>query len=204
MTRDAAIDAFLAFFAARGFGPATLGAVARDAATTPAALAEAVGDRWAALEAFTRRLDRAGLAAAGSDGTVRDRLFDLTMARFDAAVPHRAALAALSMESRRRPMLALALAATLPRTAALYLSAAGTNTIGLTGIVRVQAFAALLADVGRTWLADTDPDQGGTMRALDRRLDQAERAMARLGTRATDIAAPAPASDPGFDPVAVV
>jgi len=201
MTRDDAVHAFLAFFAARGFGPATLDAVARHAATTPAALVEAVGDRWAALDAFTRHLDRAGLAAADPNGSVRDRLFDLTMARFDAAVPHRAALAALSAEARRRPALALALAATLPRTAALYLSAAGANTIGVTGIVRVQAFAAMLADVGRTWLADADPDQGTTMRALDRRLDQAERAMARLGTRATDIAAPDPA---GFDPAAVV
>ena len=193
MTRDDAINAYLAFFEARGFGPATIDAVARHAATTPAALVEVVGDRWAALDAFTRRLDRAGVAAADPNGTVRDRLFDMVMARFDAAAPHKDAVAALAAEARRRPALGFAAANTLPRTAALFLSAAGVNTIGLTGIVRAQAFAAMLADVGRTWLGDTDPDQGNTMRALDRRLDQAEQAMARFGRRPSDIPDPAPA-----------
>lgn len=180
MTRDDIIDVYLAFFAARGFGPATLAAVASHGGTTPKALVDALGDRWAALDAFTRRLDRAGLAAAEPEGSVRDRLFDLIMARFDAATPYRDALATLSAEAQRRPALALALGATLPRTAAMYLSAAGANTIGLSGLARVHGFSALLADVGRTWLGDIDPDQGTTMRALDQRLDRAERIMERL------------------------
>ncbi len=181
MTRDDAIDAYLNFFATEGFGPATIDAVARASGAAPSGLVEAIGDRWAALDGFMRRLDRAGLAATDAVGSVRDRLFDMTMARFDAARPHRAALAELSVEARRRPALGLALLSTLQRTAALLLSASGVNTIGFSGLARVQGFAAILGDVGRVWLADEDTDQGGTMRALDRRLDQVERLVTRLG-----------------------
>jgi ubiquinone biosynthesis protein COQ9 len=193
MTREDAIDAYLDFFAARGFGPATVAAVAEHCDAHPSALVDALGDRWAALDAFTRRLDRAGVAATDGSGSVRDRLFDMAMARFDAAQPHRSALAALDAETRRRPALGVALLATLPRTSALLLSAAGANTIGIDGLVRVQAFAAILADAGRVWMSDADVDQGETMRALDRRLDQAERLMARLG--ASETAGQAPTLD---------
>ena len=182
MTRDEAVDAYLAVFAVDGFAVATIDHVARASGATPAALVAAVGDRWAALDAFTRRLDLAGVAAADASGSVRDRLFDLTMARFDAATPHRAALVALDAEARRRPALAAALLMSLPRTAALLLSAAGVNTIGLVGSARAQAFAALLGEVGQTWLRDDDADQGATMRKLDARLDQAERLMERFGS----------------------
>lgn len=190
MGQDAAIDAYLHFFAVRGFGPATLAAVAQHCGASPAALIDALGDRWAALDAFTRRLDRAGLVACHNSGSTRDRLFDMTMARFDAAQAHRSAFAALDAEARRRPALGLALLATLPRTSELLLSAVGANTIGIDGALRVQAFAAILADTARTWLRDTDADQGETMRALDRRLDQAERVMARLGASDTTVQAP--------------
>ncbi len=195
MTRDEAIDAYLAVFAARGFGAATLGAVAEHAETSPAALADALGDRWDALDQFTRRLDRAALTAFDPTGSVRERLFDLAMARFDAARPHRDALAALDAEARRRPALGLALLTTLPRTAALFLSAAGANTIGLTGLVRVNAFAAILGDVARSWFTDAEPDQGQTMRALDRRLEQAERCSQRLCNLPGSIAQPMPGLD---------
>ena len=180
MTRDEAVDAFLSVFALDGFAAATIDHVARASGATPGALVAAVGDRWAALDAFVRRLDSAGIAGADASGSVRDRLFDLVMARFDAAQPHRAALTALDVEARRRPALAAALLSTLPRTAALLLSVAGVNTIGLSGLARTHAFAALLADVGRTWLRDDDADQGATMKALDTRLDQAERMVERL------------------------
>lgn len=182
-TRDDVISAYFDAFAAHGFGAATIDAVAQSSGIPPAELVGLVGDRWAALDALARELDLAALAAAAPTGPVRDRLFDVAMARFDASVPYRAALVALEAEARRRPALGLAGLATLPRTAALMLSAVGVNTIGPLGIVRTQAFAAMLADAGRTWLTDEEPDLSATMRRLDERLDLAERWLERLTPR---------------------
>jgi len=181
MTREQAIAAYFSTFATHGFGAASMGYVAGRTGVSVADLHAAVGDRFAALDAFTHDADQTALGAVANDGGVRDRLFDLVMARFDASLPYKAAIIALDGEARRRPALALAALATLPRTAALFLSAAGVNTIGPLGIARVQGLAVLLADVGRVWLKDDDIDQGATMRGLDARLDQAERMLARLG-----------------------
>jgi len=184
MTREEAIAAYFSTFSTQGFGAASIGYVAGRTGVSVAELHAAVGDRFAALDAFTHDADRTALGAVANDGGVRDRLFDLIMARFDASVPYKAAIIALDGEARRRPALALAALGTLPRTAELFLSAAGVNTIGPLGIARVQGLAVLLADVGRVWLKDDDIDQGATMRALDARLDQAERMIARLGRSA--------------------
>ena len=181
VSSDAAIDAYLAAFAAHGFARATLAHAARNAEASAADIAALVAGRWDALDRFNRRLDLAALAAFEPDAgaSTRDQLFDLVMARFDAARPHRAACMRLALDARRQPGLALALAAQLGRTANMLLGAADVVTTGPLGIARINGFAALLADVGRAWLGDDDADQGATMRALDRRLDQAERLQTR-------------------------
>lgn len=197
MTHDHALDAFITAFAADGFAGATLAAAARAGDTNAGAIAGHVAGRWEALDRFNRRLDLAALDLARPDATAlaRERLFDLIMARFDAAEPHKPACARLAADARRSPGLALALAAQLGRTANMLLGAADVGTSGPAGIARINGLAALLADVARVWLTDDEPDMGATMKALDHRLGQAERAARRFGGGMGMAEAPPPTPD---------
>ena len=192
---SAALNAWSAAFAAHGFDGATLARVARDAGVAVDRLATALAGRWEALDQLNLAIDRAALARATPDpsASMRDRLFDLAMARFDAMRAHRPALRRLLADARRRPGLALCLALQLGRSASTLLGAADAPTTGLAGIARIKALAAILADVGHVWETDEDPDLGATMAALDRRLGQAERCALRLCGRAT---APEPGPGP--------
>lgn len=198
MDHSAAIAAWSAAFAAHGLGGATLARAAAAAGAPVGALAGQLADPWRALDALLDSFDQAALAAFRSspEGSPRERLFQLAMARFDAMRPHRAAIERLLADARTRPGLALVLTLALGRSAAALLGAADIPATGPAGIARIKALAAILADVGRTWLADDSVDLGATMAALDRRLGEAERWAQRLCGRA---AGPADAAPPAQD-----
>jgi hypothetical protein len=196
--RDA-ILAWSAAFASRGFAGATLARAAADAGAPVDRLATAVAGRWEAVDQLNLAIDRAALTRAAPDpaASLRDRLFELAMARFDAMREHRPALRRLLADAHRHPGLALCLALQLGRSANTLLGAADAPTAGLAGIGRIKAFAAILAEVGRVWERDEDPDLGDTMAALDKRLNQAERCAVRLCGRgaARESVPPAGAAD---------
>jgi len=171
------LDAWLMVIARDGWDQAHLEAVAAVAQQSAAAAAEALPDRWAALRAYDRQLAVAALAeaTAGPDISVRDRLFGIIMAHFDAAQPHRKAVAMLVHAARRDPALALFGAATLPATVARLVDAAGVATTGWLGPLRIQALTLLYLRVARTWLADDSADLAATMKALDSALAGGER-----------------------------
>lgn len=198
MDQYAAIAAWSAAFAEHGLGGATLARAAAAAGTSVAALAGQLADPWRALDALLGSFDQAALAAfrPSPEESPRERLFQLAMARFDAMRPHRAAVARLLADARTRPGLALVLTLALGRSAATLLGAADIPATGPAGIARTKALAAILADVGRTWLSDESEDLGATMAALDRRLGEAERWAQRLLGRA---AGPAQAVSPAQD-----
>lgn len=193
---DPILDAWLHVIARDGWSFARLDRVAIAAGTSAGDVAEALPDRWAALTAFGDRIDRTALAEAGDDpdADVRDRLFALLMARFDAAEPHKAAMRELQRAARGDPGLIAFGLARLPRSIRRIAEAAGIDTAGLLGPARVQVLTLLVLDVGRKWLADEDRDLAATMKALDTRLRQAER-LARMVPDAVSAAAPPPAGD---------
>ena len=131
-------------------------------------------DKLALVQAFMARIDgevRAGTPASRDpEETVRDRLFDLLMRRFDALRPWRAALAAIRNAARRDPMMALVLGPALMRSMAAILEAAGASGRGLPGAVRQNALLALYAAVSRVFDRDDTADLSKTMAALDGRL----------------------------------
>lgn len=174
------LDAWLTVIGRDGWEAARIDAVAAAAGVGPGDVAAAYPDRWAALAAYGRKLDRAALAEATSDGEVRDRLFAMLIERFDAAQPQRAAIAELAAAVRRDPGLAVFTLMAVPRSVARLADAAGVATGGLLGPLRVQALAALLLSVARVWLDDDSADLGPTMKALDERLAQAETWARRL------------------------
>ncbi len=195
---DPVLDAWLRAFARDGWAGARLDAVADLAGVSAADAAAVHPDRWSALDALQRRLDVATLAEAGADrgASIRDRLFALLMARFDAGEAHKDALRGLASAARRDPGLAAYGLTRLAVSTARIADAAGVTTTGLLGPLRVQALALLIVHVARTWLDDSDPDLAATMKALDGALERAERWAGRLtGSPAT----PVPADDPGAE-----
>ena len=176
-SEDQILDGWMAAIARDGWRDARLDTAAELSGTLVTDATATLPDRWSALSAFGRRLDRAALAEAASDpdASVRDRLFALLMARFDAGDTHKAAVRALGEAAKRDPALAAVILGTLVVSVARIARAAGVETGGLLGPLRVEALTAMVLHASRAWLDDADPDLAATMKALDTDLERAER-----------------------------
>jgi AcrR family transcriptional regulator len=108
-----------------------------------------------------------------ADQPARDALFDIVMTRFDVLGPYKKALQSISASGPAD----LALARPVLASMHWMLEAAGINTDGAAGGLRVTGLAAVYASVFRTWLDDDDPGHARTMAALDRRLRRGESAI---------------------------
>ena len=103
----------------------------------------------------------------------RDAIFEVVMSRFDALLPYKAALKSASDGGA----LDGSLFKSLMRSQTAMLQAAGINTDGPRGAVRVAGLAGVFARTFRTWLDDTDPGMARTMAFLDRQLRSGERTL---------------------------
>lgn len=177
--REAILGAFLKLLAEKGWRGFALRDVASAADASLAELYAAFPSRMALIEAFLADIDRQVLAGTAPsldpDETVRDRLFDTMMRRYDVLRPHKAAVASLSEGLVRDPLAAVSLSRALGRSMAVVLEAAGVSAEGVHGVLRQRALTAIHLAVLRVWLNDDSADQSKTMAALDHRLKRAER-----------------------------
>lgn len=140
-------------------------------------------DMDAVMSAFADRIDAAMLTEAevfDPETPVREHLFDLLMARFDALSDYKPAVARMFEEQQRAPVDGLRTALRLERSMALALEAAGQGSDGLTGHLRSKALTALYLRCLRAWIKDESEDLGPTMKVVDESLKQAERAASWL------------------------
>lgn len=173
--RDRIIDCALALFAERGWREVTLADVAAAAGVPMAGLHPLFASKIAILRAFVGRIDGQVLAGAPEEGaSVRERLFDVFMRRFDALQAHRAALQALARDLPRDPLAALCLAQRTTQSLRAMAELAGVGTEGPLGALRVKALGALHLWTMRAWLADDSADMARTMKALDQGLERLE------------------------------
>jgi AcrR family transcriptional regulator len=177
--RDKILDSFLGLVAERGYGEVSLNDVAMAAGLGQAELYRLYPDRLALVQGFLSRIDGEVLAGTpielDPEETVRDRLFDMLMRRFDALKPHRAVLASIRRAGLRDPMMALVLGPATMRSMAGMLEAAGVRGGGLPAVIRQNALFAIYADASRVFEKDETADLSKTMAALDSRLKTAER-----------------------------
>jgi hypothetical protein len=150
------------------------------------------------LARFGRIADQNALSLATTEGSTRDRLFDLLMRRFDTLQAHREGVLALRTYLPRQPGLALCLAAAHMVSMAFMLEGAGIPASGLRGRVRTKGLVAVWLATARAWERDESPDLSGTMAALDKALDRAEQAEKWL--RWNTAAPPPPAEPPSEAP----
>jgi AcrR family transcriptional regulator len=177
--RNKVLDTFLGLVAERGYGDVALGDVGTAAGLGRAELYRLFPDKLALVTAFLSRIDGEVLAGTPAEldpeETVRDRLFDLLMRRFDALKPFRPALASIRRAALRDPLMTLVLGPALMRSMAGMLEAAGVSAQGIHGAVRQNGLLAIYAAVSRVFEADEATDLSKTMAGLDSRLKTAER-----------------------------
>jgi ubiquinone biosynthesis protein COQ9 len=162
--------------AAKSWEALTLLDVAEAAKLPLGELRNEFGSKTAILAGLMRAVDDEVLKRAPkrSEGqTARDALFDIVMTRFDVLDPYKKALQSIHASGPAD----LALARPVLSSMHWMLEAAGINTEGAGGSVRVTGLAAVYATVFRTWLEDDDPGHARTMAALDRRLRHGESAI---------------------------
>lgn len=177
------VDALLALTAERGWHGFALRDVAAASGLSLAELYRCHPDRARILVAFLARIDAQVLAGAGPvdpEETVRDRLFDALMRRYDALRPYRPALRRLAADLRRDPLAAAALLRAMDRAMGAVLESAGLGSDGVRGAVRKAGLAAIHAAALETFLADETLDLSKTMAVVDRRLKRAERLVQRF------------------------
>jgi hypothetical protein len=195
MDDDAAFDraliaAAFQMAAEQGWRSVSVAAAARTAGLPLARARERFPGRTAILIRFGRLADQAALAEVPSDGSVRDRLFDLLMRRIDALQAHRAGVVALLRALSGEPPTALLLALATRRSMRWMLEAASIPTSGVSGELRVKGLLAVWLWTVRAWRADDSEDLSATMAALDAALRRADQAAGWLGWRAREAEAP--------------
>ena len=188
--RDAIVRSTMALFAARGWFEVSLVDIATEAGVSLAELHPVFPSKTAILRGFATAIDRQVLAAAAeADASMRERLFEVFMRRFDALQPHRKALQRLAHDLPRDPAAAVAVACRGGRSLRAMAELAGVGTAGPLGMLRVKALMALQAWLMRTWLADDSKDMARTMKGLDQGLERLEmiaRAVPSMRRRAAE------------------
>ncbi len=173
---DGVIDSALALAAEEGWRTLSMSKIAAAANVPLTEIYRHFPSKMAILEGLTRRIDAAVLdgGPADDEDSVRDRIFDLLMRRFDALNAQRAGIVAVVKDLPADPMVALAQLSSLQRAMAWTLDVAGDRPDGLMGQIKARALGLVYLLVLRTWVDDDSPDMAKTMATLDRRLSQAE------------------------------
>jgi hypothetical protein len=136
--------------------------------------------RASILMKFGEFADQHALTGAMLDGTVRDRLFDLLMRRFDYLQTHRGGVLALLKVLPLEPVLGLLLARVTVSSMGWMLEGAGVSGEGVRGEIAKRGLALVWAMGMRAWLNDDSADLTGTMAAVDTALNRADAIAARF------------------------
>ena len=180
--RTAIVEALLELAGERSWEDINISDIAQRANVTLSTFRELFPSKGAVLAAFTRKIDKEVL-----DGTTQDligepakeRLFDVLMRRLDALAPYKLGVEGIIDWARRDPMAAAAIDRLEVNSMRFMLEAAGIDSEGPVGALKLQGLVLAWLRVLRTWFRDDDPALAPTMAELDRALTRGERFVAR-------------------------
>ena len=181
-TREKIVDALMALAAEKSWDEISLSDVAARAGVSISQFRDAFPSKGAVLGAFSRRIDKIVLDGSTGDlanESAKDRLFDVLMRRFDALAPYKPALKAINHWAMHDPTALPALNQLAINSLRFMLEAAGVNSEGPLGALKLQGLALAWTHVFHIWLADEAPDLATTMAALDKELARGEIFVAR-------------------------
>nr|WP_264050716.1 TetR/AcrR family transcriptional regulator [Methylobacterium sp. FF17] len=180
--REAAVEALMRLAAEQPWNDIEIGDIAREAGLSLAEFRELFPSKGAVLGGLSRIIDRAVLEGDTSDladEPSRERLFDVLMRRLDAMTPYKDALRRISYALRGDPLSMLALNGVALNSHRFMLAAAGINTEGPLGRLKLQGVVIAFARTVEVWLDDDDPALARTMARLDKEIRNGERFMER-------------------------
>jgi ubiquinone biosynthesis protein COQ9 len=119
-------------------------------------------------------------ADALPEGSVKDRLFDIILRRFDFLQMHRAGVAALVRYLPLDPVLNAWLARETLKSMGWMLEGAGVSSRGVRGELAKRGLAVVWAWGLRAWLRDETEDLSTTMAAVDVALTRADQIASRF------------------------
>jgi ubiquinone biosynthesis protein COQ9 len=197
----ALVTSAFALAAERGWSGVSVAQAARDADLPLDRARHRFPGRCAVLLRFGSLADQAALAGVASEGSRRDRLFDILMRRIDFLQRHRAGVLAVMSALPANPATALALAVASQCSMGWMLEGAGIAAHGLHGRLRRKALLAVWLWTLRAWQRDESEDLSVAMAALDQALSRADAAENWLGRHRNPAAEPPPAEPSVSAPV---
>jgi len=180
--RDRIVDALMELAAEQSFEDISISQIAERAGVSLADFRDLFPSKGAVLAAFNRRIDRIVLDGTGADmadENTKERLFDVLMRRFDALAPYRAGVESIASWARRDPIAAAQLNRMVVNSMRFMLEAAGIDSEGGVGALKLQGLTLAWARLVNVWLADDDPGLAATMAELDRTLRRGDMLVAR-------------------------
>ena len=184
------IAACFAEIADKGWHRFSVANAARAAGLPLDAARRQIACRPAFLLAFGRLADAAAVEGAGSEGTSRERLFDVLMRRIDVLQAHRAGVLALLKGVMFDPPAALLLAAANHTSMGWLLAAAGVNAAGPLGHLRRKGLLGVWLWTVRAWQRDDGEDLSATRAAHEQALAQADKLAGWISGAPADEARP--------------
>ncbi|WP_018045509.1 hypothetical protein [Methylobacterium sp. 88A] len=180
--REAAVEALMRLAAVQPWNDIEIGDIAREAGLSLAEFRELFPSKGAVLGGLSRIIDRKVLEGDSSDlaeEPTRERLFDVLMRRLDAMTPYKDALRRISYALRGDPLSLVALNGVALNSHRFMLAAAGIDTEGPLGPIKLQGVVIAFARTVEVWLDDDDPALARTMARLDKEIRNGERFMER-------------------------
>lgn len=177
--KERAVLAALELSGEIGWDMVTMADVAERSGGSLADLSGIFDDKSDILVAYGRMVDRRVLENVGTaapDESPRDRLFDIIMERFDVIGERREAVLSMLSSFKTDPKQVVISLPHLARSMAWMMEAAGLDTSGIKGAIRVTGLTLVYANVLRVWMGDDSADLSKTMAALDKNLERAEQA----------------------------
>jgi AcrR family transcriptional regulator len=179
--RSKAVRAALDLAQQRDWGDITLADIAQKAGLDLGDLRAEFSCKSGILRAFQIEVDKEVLAKTKqANGSVRDRLFDTIMTRFEVLGPYKPALKRIACYLRCRPGETSLLACSTLASQYWMLAGSGAKLGGPSAAVRVAGLAAIYTKVFGVWLEDPSSSADRTMAALDRALNNGERMLTTM------------------------
>jgi len=184
--KGAIVAALLDLAGERNWEDISLSEVAARAQVSLATFREFFPSKGAVLAAFSRQIDKQVLDGIGDNSAhdlaeepAKERLFDVLMRRLDVLAPYRLGIEGISEWTSRDPLAAAAINRLMLNSMRFMLEAAGIDSEGPVGALKLQGLTMAWRRVLKTWFSDDDPGLAATMATLDRELTRGEKLVGR-------------------------
>jgi AcrR family transcriptional regulator len=180
--KDAIIGALIELAGERHWEDIPLADVATRANVSLSTFRDLFPSKGAVLAGFLRKIDKIVLEstpATPADEPAKERLLAVLHRRLDALAPYKVGLEGISEWTARDPFAAAALNRLMLNSMRFMLEAAGIDSEGPVGALKLQGLVLAWRRVLQTWFSDDDPELAATLAALDQELTRGSRFIAR-------------------------